>query len=50
MVSYVCLRRGIIMGAKVLVAAAIDAVAGVAIGYIAFDNSGTMMKVSFIIG
>ena len=48
MVSYVCLRRGIIMGAKVLVAAAIGAVAGVAIGYIAFDNSGTMMKVSFI--
>jgi hypothetical protein len=36
------------MGAKVLVAAAIGAVLGLAIGYLFFDASPTLMKVSFI--
>jgi hypothetical protein len=54
MLSYVCVKMlGVdhIMGAKVLVAlaaAALGAVAGVAIGYVVFDNSGTLMKVTFI--
>jgi hypothetical protein len=36
------------MGAKVPVAAAIGAVVGLAIGYVFFDASATLMKVSFI--
>ena len=55
MVSYVCVKMLVrgdhIMGANVLVAAmaaAIGAVTGVAVGYIIFDSSVTMIKLSFI--